>query len=158
MMKRIFTLGLILLLTSTSLVMAQKDGDTKKLDKKVRADVETRLDDTYEVTDVNFEESYIMVEATDGEVIKRTYYTPIGEFEETITVMSYTTLPRGAKTAFMASNFSHSDIQEVYFVKMLTEEFFAIKLLRQGELRYLFIDAAGEEIDMTKKLLFTTEV
>jgi hypothetical protein len=72
--------------------------------------------------------------------------------------MSYTTLPRGAKTAFMASNFSHSDIQEVYFVKMLTEEFFAIKLLRQGELRYLFIDAAGEEIDMTKKLLFTTEV
>lgn len=157
-MKKFTTILLALFITTLAIAQSEKTENRKMLDKQVRADVETRLDDNYEVTDVNFEESYIMVEATDGEVIKRSFYTPVGEFEETITEASFTALPKGVKTAFMASNFSHSDIQEVFFVETLTEEFFSIKLLRQGEVRYLFIDTEGKELKKPKKLLFMTEV
>ena len=157
-MNRLITILFALLIASAATAQSEKTQNKKKLDKQVRADVEGRLDDQFEVTDVNFTETYIMVEADDGKVIKRTFYTPVGEFEETITEASYSALPKGVQTAFMASNFSHSDIQEVFFVETLTEEFFALKLLREGEVRYLFINDNGEELKRPKKLLFMTEV
>lgn len=159
MKKGTYSFIIFILCVNISTAQIRTDSINKNTKGKIETDQSTRFGEEYKTDGFKQHNDFIEIHSSNsngGEIIS--YYSPEGEWLESVKFIDFAELPKGVQKAFMNSTFSNEEIEAVYMVDIPNNQFFALNVEGEADDRFFFINPAGEEIDLEKKLMFITRI